>query len=54
MGQKANEAQCDSERRAEPGGAELGLPPLSPTPVPLCVMDITMGTDQLEHKVNAN
>lgn len=25
------------------------LPPLSPTPVPLCVMDISMGTDHLKH-----
>lgn len=25
------------------------LPPLSPTPVPLCVIDIIMGTDHLKH-----
>ena len=49
-----NKVQCGSEWRAEAGRAAQWLPPLSPTPVPLCVMDITMGTDQLEHKVNAN
>lgn len=26
------------------------VPPLSPTPVPLNVMDIAMGTDHLKHK----
>lgn len=26
------------------------VPPLSPTPVPLNVMDIIMGTDHLKHK----
>lgn len=30
------------------------LPPLSPTPVPLCVMDINMGTDQLKHTNKCN
>lgn len=30
------------------------LPPLSPTPVPLCVMDINMGTDQLKHTKKCN
>lgn len=30
------------------------LPPLSPTPVPLCVMDIIMGTDHLKGKKKQN
>lgn len=29
---------------------DLGIPPLRPTPVPLCVMDIIMGTDHLKDK----
>lgn len=34
-------------RRGEGGGVRV-LPPLRPTPVPLCVMDIIMGTDHLK------
>lgn len=28
-------------------------PPLSPIPVPLCTMDIIMGTDHLKHNKQA-
>lgn len=39
-------------RRGE-GGVRV-LPPLRPTPVPLCVMDIIMGTDHLKKKNDDN